>query len=535
MAQTNNVAWHITPAGDETNGGGFDPSLTANMFTDGQATSATGNSPVFHSASYSFVAGDINAAIYIAFGTDWLAGWYPIVSVSGGNATLGAAISTLRDNAISVMGDNPIVAGCATTASPTGATWSIDYSWLDTAPWSASNGTSTASTTWSSSTSGGGPAFHKAMIGNTVRTSGGSGATTGYNSIVNVTNGTTLVLDAASGTTTAGVFKIGGAHLHILSYSNGGGGAAPILPTPLLAGHKIFIKGGGTNSPSSADYVWGNYWTFPAGDLVNGTISMFGYYGRPRIDVIGLLGFGANVWLVVNFLFYCTSAAFSTYGIIGNAGTTAVNARNVWFDQAGNDLMLWTTFRSSVTSCLFFDSANSSAGSNPAINTGHVGASISGCVFYGVKGPAVGLHGRCAIVEDCVIVNGKSDGLYLTGLDVYMDEIVNCTIDNNAGNGLQVDTGAMGMFKMVNTIISNHTGSGKKGINCVDALDVNLRLVRHMIDFNTWYGNTTNFNGWQLNTHDDTLDPQYTNTGSKDYSVGANMKATGYPSSLPFG
>jgi hypothetical protein len=93
--------------------------------TDGAATLATSSAPVFTSASYTFVAGDVGAFIYIKSGTNWTAGWYPIASVSGGAATLTASIGA------AVLDTNKglnTAAGCATTASPTAATWGIDYS-----------------------------------------------------------------------------------------------------------------------------------------------------------------------------------------------------------------------------------------------------------------------------------------------------------------------------------------------------------------------------------------------------------------------
>ncbi len=63
------------------NGGGFDTGV-AGFPTDGAATVATSSAPVFTSASYNFVAGDVGAWIYIKSGTNWTAGWYQITVVS---------------------------------------------------------------------------------------------------------------------------------------------------------------------------------------------------------------------------------------------------------------------------------------------------------------------------------------------------------------------------------------------------------------------------------------------------------------------
>ncbi len=119
-ALSGNTIWDIRTTGSDTaNGGAFDPAQTAGMFTDGAATSATGNSPVFTSASYNFVAGDVGAWVYIASGTNWTPGWYQIASVASNAATLSAAIGAAiqgTTNAVNTRFPDhaSTVAGCAT-------------------------------------------------------------------------------------------------------------------------------------------------------------------------------------------------------------------------------------------------------------------------------------------------------------------------------------------------------------------------------------------------------------------------------------
>lgn len=83
----------------------------ATFSTDGAATLAT-TAPVFTSATYTFLAGDVGATIYIKTGANWTVGRYLILSVSAGAAFLNAP--------------------CASVASPTVGTWGIDYSALAT-------------------------------------------------------------------------------------------------------------------------------------------------------------------------------------------------------------------------------------------------------------------------------------------------------------------------------------------------------------------------------------------------------------------
>src|SRR3989304_3917857 len=80
-----------TGGSDTTNGGWFDPGQTVGMATDGAATVANTASPVFASASYTFVAGDVGAYLYISPAATWIAGWYKIASVATGAATPSAA------------------------------------------------------------------------------------------------------------------------------------------------------------------------------------------------------------------------------------------------------------------------------------------------------------------------------------------------------------------------------------------------------------------------------------------------------------
>lgn len=105
------------PSGDTSglstaviNGAGFYSSSSVSFSTNGAATNATTASPVFTSASYTFVSADVGAYLFIKSGVNWTPGSYLIVSVAAGAATLSGQ--------------------CATVASPTAATWGVDYSGL---------------------------------------------------------------------------------------------------------------------------------------------------------------------------------------------------------------------------------------------------------------------------------------------------------------------------------------------------------------------------------------------------------------------
>lgn len=546
MTLSANVNWRVDTGGAETNGGGFDPSLTTNMLTDGAATSATGTAPVFSSASYNFAAIDVGACVYIAAGTNWTPGWYPIVSVASNVATLDAAITSNRGGALRADYTPLLVSGCATTASPTGATWSIDYAARGTAISLDGNLTSTASTTATSS----GAAWHKGMIGNILRISAGTGATTGYYAITNVASTTSLTLDRVSGTYTAGVFRIGGPHASLVNYSTGTSGlGTPAIATPLVAGTaaRIWIKGAGSESPSVVDYDYSaGYWTFPAGSSA-GRFIWFGYNGKPLIAHEGLLAYGGGTNPMYMTVIYCafkqTSSTGNGYGIFSiTNGITAVTANNLAysciFDQNGNDAIQW---RQSAVDCYFKNTGSTTNGTAPAHSPSCFGCRVQGNVYENIRGSAIEDDIGLSFISNNIIRNCKGnnvEGGIRCIYTYYMSFIIGNTIDGGAAHGINIvaptslDAKA-GSF-IINNIISNHAGSGKNGINCAAETTAANDLAKYLSwDYNNLYGNTGAYGSCSAGLHDIALDPQFTNTGASDYSVGTNMKAIGFPRTFP--
>lgn len=231
MALAATTVWEIETGGSATvNGGAFDPGQTAGMLTDGAATSATGTAPVFTSASYNFAAGDVGAWVYISSGTNWTPGWYKIASVAANAATLNAATG----QAVLAPGTPTVVDGCATTASPTSATWSIDYSQQSAAQFAY---TDLASAGAGSAVSSVAFPFGKQQVGNAIRVTGGTNFTVGVYVITSVSVGlVATVVGAAALTTGAGVSGTGGL-----------GGAMSTFAAVvsfLVAGNIAYVKSG---------------------------------------------------------------------------------------------------------------------------------------------------------------------------------------------------------------------------------------------------------------------------------------------------
>lgn len=196
---------------DSLNSGGFDPSQTAGMATDGTVDPNTGNTttPIFSSATYSFVSGDTNAWVFIATGIGWYPGWYQITGVSGGKATLNAAPGSAVYFPIYNHAFVATSIGVHSLPTPSGATWTIDYSQQDFAQFSYTDITRVANTTCTSASN----PFGRQQVGNILYISSGTAATPASSfAIQSVASGVaTLNGTWASGATTNGVGVMGGA------------------------------------------------------------------------------------------------------------------------------------------------------------------------------------------------------------------------------------------------------------------------------------------------------------------------------------
>jgi hypothetical protein len=97
MALSASIVWEVRPSvGSDSNGGGFDPSVTSpgtdysqqnSAQFSGTAGTAAGTA-AFTDVGHSFTSADVGNLICIASGSGFTAGWYTIVSVAAGTATL---------------------------------------------------------------------------------------------------------------------------------------------------------------------------------------------------------------------------------------------------------------------------------------------------------------------------------------------------------------------------------------------------------------------------------------------------------------
>lgn len=103
MALSSNTQWEVRTTGADTNGGGFKATGTGTDYSQQDAAQFSGTDLVIDavtntkvtSVGHSFVSSDVGNLIQISAGTGFTTGFFEVVSVSGGAATLDRSAGTL--------------------------------------------------------------------------------------------------------------------------------------------------------------------------------------------------------------------------------------------------------------------------------------------------------------------------------------------------------------------------------------------------------------------------------------------------------
>lgn len=516
------------------NGGGFNPA-NANMLTDLAATVANTAAPVVTSASYNFKSTDVGNYLYIKSGTSWTPGWYKIISVAANAATLEAAIGSANVTQVvnNRYGTNTVI-GCATVASPTSGTFTIDYS-QSTACITSTAVSDYASTGSSTTLTSATAAFTPVMVGNLFKqnTAGTSShGLTQWFEIVSYTNATTIVLDRTpnDGTSSAACAgKVGGA----LSLGSSDDAIFELAVSSTTAAARYFIKGGSSisyplggavSTAASGNAVWPvivESYVTTRGDRPSGAT-------RPTLNC-GSSQFtnGANFdWISLIFTGTNTTSTFSlgaSSKVIGckfiNTSTTA-NANGL--NASGSNNLIQKCegisyrgkgFNIAASSIDFIDSwaHDSNVGIAVATSSVHISRSIvSSCVTTAIN------------CSSAITGVGVFDGLTVYGAE------------NKTGTGIVFATGTTNV-KIRNCILYGFTTA----VTHADVQTVGLD------NFNNYFNNTADIASsdktkWQKGSADIALDPQFTgvrqvtgtlattsNSGNTLVLVGATFVSSG--------
>lgn len=387
--------------------------------------------------------------------------------------------------------------------------------------------TSAANATTITSATGG---FTASMIGNCIRISSGTNFTAGYYFITAVANTNTVTVDrtpTASAAGSAGAGSIGGAWLDFTNLPTNS-----TITSPLTAGNTIYIRGSGSNDPSTVDYDWS---AFPYASYANGTptaqVAWAGYNGRPNIKVGGLLWYSLTFHVFTNLKITIAGTNNGGYGVIRGGAVV-----DLIFDQNNYDC-------SAVTVCPYAIgvtircTGNTGGGTQIALTDTAYGGTFRG-INLTCKGVGIQI-GNMGHLSDSVIHGCGGDGVqFNAGGNNYGQSVINCALDNCAGNGINfISTNGLTNTAILNNTITNNTGSG---INLSGTASANALGYRYLINYNAYYNNGSNYTGVQPGANDVLLTASpYNNPSAGDYTLnntaggGAACQGAGFPQSLP--
>lgn len=499
MALSATTIWefNVSATASMVNGGGFN-SGNANFLTDltTDTNTANTNSPVVSSASYNFVAGDVGAWVYIKSGTNWTPGLYQIASVATNKATLSAAIGEAMQLS-STTGEYAAntVAGCATVGTPTGGTFSVDYSQSTAAILTKTDLTCTAgSTTISSATA----TFTPVMIGNIVHLTAltGTGAIIGWYEIVSYVSATSVVLDR---TPTDGVNNITSGTYFV-------GGSLSLNSTldddfmeAVIGGNIIYFKNGNyTLGEAVAVASTSSTTTNPVKVIGYDTLRSSNAIGANRPTIAqGTNYFAFGVfWIIRNFIFNGAVAGSVVYSTAGNSAK--------WFNIKVSNTAT-TSSRIGITlsadSFIGWSEAVSQSPSGIAINSATSAAKIYGCYVHDSDN-GISLSSNRYFVSNSVIEACDTAGLSLSGSLPAEGVIFGNTIygtEEKRGTGILL-AASHAEDSFINNIIYGWTN----GIS-----QTTSQLKSNMGFYNDFYNNTTDISNYSKSYSDLALDPQF--------------------------
>ena len=510
-----NMECRSTATAGNVNGGVFNyfnTSMATDLTTD--ANTANTNSPVVSSASYNFIARDVNAWLYIKAGTSWLPGWYKIASVASNKATLSAAIGA-SVNLVNNIFVASTVAGCASVGTPTSGTWSVDYTQQDAAI-SGTDGSTSGTTNFTSASN----PMGKNFVGNVMKIT--SGGTVTWYEIKSVT-GTAATLDQNSSATGSAHYNIGGA----MSLGSSDGALwNNVLNNPGATGTtpysiRMCVKGGGTYAlatPSSFSsaagitvdnpQIWEGYNSL-RGDNPNDSTRPVFNCGATTLDFAGSF---ASFFTISNIIFTGTATntvkAWTSFRFVNckfvNTGTTASQVACL---ASSNNIFIGCEFIS-----------YNGTGLSTATNT----TQAYGCYFrnckIGFASSATGTTIAFSIFENCI-----TEAINFSSAASGFVEICNCTIygaENKLGIGINLVTGSTNV-RVLNTIFYGLvTGVTHADVNTIG-----------YDDYNCYYNNTNDVSAtanWQKGSHDIAVNPSFTSvtqvTGTAGAFVAGNSK-----------
>jgi len=217
----------------------------------------------------------------------------------------------------------------------------------------------------------------------------------------------------------------------------------------------------------------------------------------------------------------------STFGAYIN--TTACTIRRCKIAHATDYFRL--PIYSAAGSCVIESNEVSSTASGASgiscVNTSFtriLGNHVYTCGSHGID---IGSSSSHAQVSGNLVRGCSGDGMNL--LPAFLICVAN-TVYGNTGDGIEFNAVRSGMLVLLNNNVTNNGGYGLNLHASETALTYFALPTTHA--GNNWWTNTSgqcDVSGI-IPSSDQNLDPQYTNAGSLDFTIGTNLKALGFPS-----
>ncbi len=504
----------VRTTGDDTNGGGFSTVGNVSSFS---ATGGTTTAPEITSA-VAFVAGDVGYWLFIKGGTNWNTGWYEIVSVAAGLATVNATAGQW----VSFIGNTPVVLGTvdgiATVSSPTGGTGMIDYCQHASPIVSASD--LVVDAVVNTRVSSASRTFTSHDVGNYLQIT--SGLTAGVYEITSIT-GASANLDRSPGTvgSTGGVFKEGGAF------------ASPGMAGSIaVSGMNVWVKSGTYTLTSSTSNVAGGRITSAGGTAGTNICKWEGFNTyrtdkgtRPVISagaVTGITiftGTGSST-IIDNFILDCEGGATMTGYSLGGNRSAAYRVKVIDSTVIGSNL----TADGVNVLCEVTGHSGTSAFSTSSGNWLYCEA-YDGTTSAFVMGSTVGAIIGCIADTN---TGASSDGFQLTGRGHQISRSISYGSGRHGFNA-----GANGGCSFDNCIAENSGGWGWTN----GAVAQNVILI-NCAGYNNTSGDITsaifpdnfNFVSGTASFFTDAANGDF--TLNNNAGGGALLRATGFPGTL---
>jgi hypothetical protein len=404
-----------------------------------------------------------------------------------------------------------------------------DYSQQDAAQLSLTDVACSGTTTVTSVTGG----FTAAMIGNAIRITGG-GATSGYYFITARTNTNTITVDRTPGTVSGGTGKVGGAAAMWRTLLDD----LKATGDKVVPGNKVYIRGSGTNTPSSDDYTDTTYTQMVPGDGTSGKIQLLGENGRPRLKSTGLIFYQPNYVVLRNLYLTCSSNSNGTLGLINAGGRTLIDDCVLDTNNLASMQAVVMNGGSTLVNCKVFATTGtpSSSTDSPLIRVGTYGCRVIGNRIF--NGRAEGIveadGGSLAQLVGNLVYGCFGKGIQLGDLSTLSQSgiVTGNTVYGNGGDGIYFKTFEALLYAVYNNSITNNGGYG---INVATGALALADSFRQLVDYNNVYGNTSGSYSSNLSagTHDLSVDPGYVDAAAGNFTPTNVALRAAFPTSFP--